>query len=138
MDYIFRWLGMEFIEGYREANSPRGDGRNEPKAPERNGAGTRTGLRRIVPTTPHHARRRAHRSPLTRAIDQRETTVSESSITATNASGGSERMTTQSSTLSIALDAAGDAPPCDVCGTITVRSGTCYKCLNCGNSMGCS
>jgi ribonucleoside-diphosphate reductase alpha chain len=31
-----------------------------------------------------------------------------------------------------------DAPPCDLCGTITVRSGTCYKCLNCGNSMGCS
>ena len=23
-------------------------------------------------------------------------------------------------------------------GSITVRSGTCYKCLNCGNSMGCS
>ena len=31
-----------------------------------------------------------------------------------------------------------DAPACDVCGAITVRSGTCYKCLNCGNSMGCS
>jgi ribonucleoside-diphosphate reductase alpha chain len=31
-----------------------------------------------------------------------------------------------------------DAPACDVCGSITVRSGTCYKCLNCGNSMGCS
>lgn len=32
----------------------------------------------------------------------------------------------------------GDAPPCEVCGHVTVRSGTCYKCLNCGNSMGCS
>jgi ribonucleoside-diphosphate reductase alpha chain len=32
----------------------------------------------------------------------------------------------------------GDAPVCDVCGHITVRNGTCYKCLNCGNSMGCS
>ena len=31
-----------------------------------------------------------------------------------------------------------DAPAGDVCGSITVRSGTCYKCLNCGNSMGCS
>ena len=31
-----------------------------------------------------------------------------------------------------------DAPPCDSCGSITVRSGTCYKCLNCGASMGCS
>jgi ribonucleoside-diphosphate reductase alpha chain len=32
----------------------------------------------------------------------------------------------------------GDAPPCDVCGHITIRNGTCYKCLNCGNSLGCS
>jgi ribonucleoside-diphosphate reductase alpha chain len=39
---------------------------------------------------------------------------------------------------SIAQESMADAPACDVCGTITVRSGTCYKCLNCGNSMGCS
>jgi ribonucleoside-diphosphate reductase alpha chain len=32
----------------------------------------------------------------------------------------------------------GDAPACDVCGSITVRNGTCYRCFNCGNSMGCS
>jgi ribonucleoside-diphosphate reductase alpha chain len=32
----------------------------------------------------------------------------------------------------------GDAPLCDVCGSITVRSGSCYRCENCGNSMGCS
>ena len=32
----------------------------------------------------------------------------------------------------------GDAPACDSCGHITIRNGTCYKCLNCGNSMGCS
>ncbi len=31
-----------------------------------------------------------------------------------------------------------DAPSCNTCGHITMRSGTCYKCLNCGNSMGCS
>ena len=31
-----------------------------------------------------------------------------------------------------------DAPACDICGAITVRNGTCYKCFNCGNSMGCS
>jgi ribonucleoside-diphosphate reductase alpha chain len=32
----------------------------------------------------------------------------------------------------------GDAPICDVCGHITIRNGACYKCLNCGNSLGCS
>lgn len=32
----------------------------------------------------------------------------------------------------------GDAPACSICGHITVRNGSCYKCLNCGNSEGCS
>ncbi len=31
-----------------------------------------------------------------------------------------------------------DAPACDVCGAITVRNGACYRCYNCGSSMGCS
>jgi ribonucleoside-diphosphate reductase alpha chain len=31
-----------------------------------------------------------------------------------------------------------DAPACDMCGSITVRNGACYRCYNCGNSMGCS
>ena len=31
-----------------------------------------------------------------------------------------------------------DAPACDECGSITVRNGSCYRCYNCGNSMGCS
>jgi len=32
----------------------------------------------------------------------------------------------------------GDAPFCSNCGHVTVRNGSCYRCLNCGNSMGCS
>ncbi len=35
-------------------------------------------------------------------------------------------------------DMMGDAPPCDNCGNITVRNGSCYRCLSCGSSMGCS
>ncbi len=31
-----------------------------------------------------------------------------------------------------------DAPACNVCGHIMMRSGTCYKCLNCGTQGGCS
>ena len=31
-----------------------------------------------------------------------------------------------------------DAPACGNCGHIMVRSGTCYKCLNCGTQGGCS
>ena len=37
-DYIFRWLGMEFIPGYREANAPqRIDHRSKPREPELEG-----------------------------------------------------------------------------------------------------
>ncbi|MBI3724567.1 hypothetical protein HY251_11525 [bacterium] len=32
----------------------------------------------------------------------------------------------------------GDAPACSECGHITIRNGTCYRCVNCGHSMGCS
>ncbi len=54
---------------------------------------------------------------------ERKITIANTSMSAFNASAGSMM---------------GDAPPCSVCGNITIRSGTCYKCINCGNSMGCS
>ena len=41
-------------------------------------------------------------------------------------------------TVDLSMGVQSDAPSCNVCGHTTVRSGTCYKCLNCGNSMGCS
>jgi ribonucleoside-diphosphate reductase alpha chain len=31
-----------------------------------------------------------------------------------------------------------DAPPCSTCGSIMVRSGSCYKCGNCGTTSGCA
>ena len=31
-----------------------------------------------------------------------------------------------------------DAPPCPDCGSITTRNGACYRCANCGTSIGCS
>ena len=31
-----------------------------------------------------------------------------------------------------------DAPPCSTCGSIMVRSGACYKCVNCGTTSGCA
>ncbi len=34
--------------------------------------------------------------------------------------------------------AQSDAPPCHECGSIMVRNGACYKCVNCGETSGCS
>jgi ribonucleoside-diphosphate reductase alpha chain len=31
-----------------------------------------------------------------------------------------------------------DAPPCTTCGSIMIRSGACYKCVNCGTTSGCA
>jgi ribonucleoside-diphosphate reductase alpha chain len=40
--------------------------------------------------------------------------------------------------IDLSMGAQSDAPACNTCGHTTLRSGTCYKCLNCGASMGCS
>jgi ribonucleoside-diphosphate reductase alpha chain len=34
--------------------------------------------------------------------------------------------------------AAGDAPSCSTCGMLMVPNGSCYKCVNCGSTSGCS
>ncbi|MBK7404983.1 MAG: adenosylcobalamin-dependent ribonucleoside-diphosphate reductase [Phycisphaerales bacterium] len=115
VDYIFRWMGMEFIPGYREANMPQRPGQAAPAPADR---AVREAPRFTAPATP------AVRRPV----------MASSGDTRAEPSG----QVSQAATLSMALDSVNDAPPCDVCGTITVRSGTCYKCLNCGNSMGCS
>ena len=67
-------------------------------------------------------------------VEATETTLRRSRTSSAEASG----KTGESAQLSSMLESMADAPACDVCGTITVRNGTCYKCLNCGNSMGCS
>ncbi len=130
VDYIFRWLGIQFIEGYREANAPQRASELKPKAQAEPKPASDARWKNQDEVAPRrHTADATTKSPITG--DVTHATGSETIVT-------HEKTTVASSTLSVALDAAGDAPPCDVCGTITVRSGTCYKCLNCGASMGCS
>ena len=140
VDYIFRWLGMEFIEGYRDANAPKRPESSE--TPSSANVVTRRITGGEVEAKP--APREEAKVERVTLRDERHTEahVSETAIE----TGKNTRVTvtethtqtSASATLSKALESSGDAPPCDVCGTITVRSGTCYKCLNCGNSLGCS
>jgi ribonucleoside-diphosphate reductase alpha chain len=37
-----------------------------------------------------------------------------------------------------AIQSQEDAPPCSTCGAIMIRSGSCYKCANCGTTSGCA
>jgi ribonucleoside-diphosphate reductase alpha chain len=128
VDYIFRWLGQQFIPGYREASAPK---RSRPDGGDRT-----TPADRAIETGDAGARAKSGESRILHAVHAESTTHA---VVGPGLEGKGTRIASvHTETLSIALDAAGDAPPCDVCGTITVRSGTCYKCLNCGNSMGCS
>ena len=38
----------------------------------------------------------------------------------------------------VVFQTQSDAPPCHECGSIMIRSGSCYKCLQCGSTSGCS
>jgi ribonucleoside-diphosphate reductase alpha chain len=58
--------------------------------------------------------------------------------TAVKARNGAKENASMDAVSVAARSMQSDAPSCNTCGHITVRSGTCYKCLNCGNSMGCS
>ncbi len=147
VDYIFRWLGMEFIPGYREANAPkRTRSTTQKKKTQAVGDAIQPGPELIGPPSngsnePASAdspngpegstisvRARAQQRLLGRSDTIQRTMIeSESSVAA--AVGALNRSHAAM---------MGDAPACDVCGSITVRNGTCYKCLNCGNSMGCS
>jgi ribonucleoside-diphosphate reductase alpha chain len=138
VDYIFRWMGMQFIEGYREQHAPKRESDVRSSAePTAGRAALRVedqGWSQSRMDT--HAEGRGALRVTTQEVD----VVQRTRIGGGGATGKVEEVATHThaSTLSVAMESTSDAPPCDVCGTITVRSGTCHKCLNCGNSMGCS
>jgi ribonucleoside-diphosphate reductase alpha chain len=111
-DYLFRWLGCAFLDGYREATSP-------------NAGQTELPLREVAEQEKKAVNRPVTDLPRTAELPSRPTHVAESMT-------GVQKL---SRTVQHFMQ---DAPTCDVCGAITVRNGACYKCLNCGNSMGCS
>jgi ribonucleoside-diphosphate reductase alpha chain len=143
VDYIFRWMGMQFIPGYREANAPKRPARaadaadSNPTGPDRiTTQGDRAWIASSETSTPTNAETEP-RAGVTHPV------ITAGTPSRTGDSGDGTRPSPETgptgSALSDALgDAMGDAPPCEVCGTITVRNGTCYRCLNCGHSMGCS
>ncbi len=128
-DYIFRWMGMEFIAGYREANAPK---RSTPE-PE------------PTPVMPV-LKVNGHRTATIADLEHAEAEMG----TSRHHSDPPESSESRLAAGELSVDAGlgeqdrqfahfqSDAPPCDNCGALTVRCGTCYRCFNCGNSMGCS
>ena len=148
VDYIFRWLGMEFIPGFREANSPaaqmeaaareaeEAEAEQPPVAVAKESSGDRrdsdSGQKATGTVT-------LESSPVRKTSSSKPTAngrTAEDELRLER-SGGAMRVGTIDRSAQFASFQA-DAPSCDRCGAITVRNGNCYLCHNCGNSMGCS
>ncbi|MGE7777828.1 vitamin B12-dependent ribonucleotide reductase [Chitinophaga sp. NPDC101104] len=118
IDYIFRVLGYEYLgrtDLVHILDAPGNTGEDEwDEAPAAPAAKPALSNVRIVGNKP-------------------EVTAPKSAKAQPVAAAGSEGGTQE-----YMRSMQSDAPACNTCGHITVRSGTCYKCLNCGNSMGCS
>lgn len=116
-DYIFRWLALNFIPGYREAVN------SKPTQPELDLPGlwelTKKAANRPVPELPITADQVDQNTVNNTALLQQGTKMSDS-------------LNDLTSRFQL------DAPLCPNCGHVTVRNGACYKCLNCGESLGCS
>jgi ribonucleoside-diphosphate reductase alpha chain len=52
--------------------------------------------------------------------------------------GGTSAVTLNLGATKVSFQTQADAPSCADCGSIMVRNGSCYKCLNCGSTSGCS
>ena len=113
IDYVFRWLGMQFIPGYREAHLPR--------SPQREFA---------MPGLAEEEARCINR-PVPELPVSTDTDIIVKSDTVRERSEADDLQEKLKSFMK-------DAPPCPKCGHIAVRNGACFKCLNCGESLGCS
>jgi len=118
VDYIFRWLATKFLSA--EAQYRAGVNIEQPaESPEgvrpqvsgvRRGPGVRSEVSVTMSPTDHSADRRG---------------------------GPSGPPETKPSSFA-AIRNQEDAPPCSTCGSIMIRSGSCYKCTNCGTTSGCA
>jgi len=127
VDYIFRYLGIHFLAGYREASVPTSVDAKKPN--DANGTSKKLGGNGPTIESPNTAARFTG-TMLDLAALERSGVSRDLGFDTEGGSGGgrSDQFARFQS----------DAPSCDNCGSITVRNGNCYLCHNCGNSMGCS
>lgn len=155
VDYIFRWLGIQFLPGFREANTPKRVETNVFQDGEDAGESHRSAEVALMKATPatsapsnahvngnghssnghasngHSANGHSNGKPPV-AIAQRMI----SSFKVLQPTGLSSEATISRNQQFAKFQS--DAPTCSNCGAITVRNGNCYLCHNCGTSHGCS
>ena len=112
VDYIFRWMAYRFLPNYRTEHSMALEQQTL------NIPGLQDVLKKVV-----------NRTVPDLPLKEDETEKQTASVSPYH----------NPQTLSEAVaHFQKDAPLCPSCGHITVRNGACYKCLNCGESLGCS
>ena len=121
MDYIFRWLQLRFLTGQQQALfeglRPKYVNAPPPGTPGENGHGQKT-FGDFVESAPG-------------VTDNRQ-------LATDNLVGGSATGHHHAADALKELIDMGDAPSCSVCGAIMTRNGSCYRCMSCGSTSGCS
>ncbi len=150
VDYIFRWMGITFLPGYKEAmlgktvdepSSAKGDLEDldaEPKL-----AATKAGEQKPGPGAAKAEPAKSAPAAAAKPATKNGTTAKSTNVNVDLLErAGVMRVDLNGGQYSGREDQFAsfqtDAPSCDNCGAITVRNGNCYLCHNCGNSMGCS
>jgi ribonucleoside-diphosphate reductase alpha chain len=121
VDYIFRWLATKFLSP--EAQFRAGVNlREEPLEVGSEGRGSSSITASGFPGSPKLG---------TSEGGSRVEKVADSEP---KAGGGPSARRVEFA----AIQSQEDAPPCSTCGAIMIRSGSCYKCANCGTTSGCA
>ena len=155
VDYVFRTLGVEYLERDELAQVPPDRSGDLPEPPR--GLAVDAGLQLDLAeaameddidaqvaaaafTDAGSTNGSVPTAPLTRATAPvaRTTAHVEHATNPAPASAHTAQEVQTAAIQAVLADKMGDAPLCDTCGHITVRNGSCYRCLNCGDSKGCS
>src|SRR2546426_2596691 len=117
-DYVFRWMAVQFIPGYRELHSPNS---NQPEL----------GMPGLLEELKKKVNRPVPDLPLSEDTDVIALKPGKDSGNGARNGSGSvhgRAITTLSDAIAHFQQ---DAPTCPNCGHVAVRNGACYKCLNC-------
>jgi ribonucleoside-diphosphate reductase alpha chain len=115
IDYVFRWLALNFIPGYRAAQT---DSVIQPEL--------------TMPGLEDEMKKRINRPVSDLPLSDDTETITLQPMKAVANGNGHGKATSTGFVNQL------DAPTCPSCGHVAVRNGACYKCLNCGESLGCS
>ncbi len=135
VDYVFRALGVEYLHRDELAQVPpvRDGELPEPKKGVAVEAGVQLDLTDAAMEQDMEAQRQAAEFVDAPTRNGQAAVVREHAV-AVSRTGDTGMMAAQAAL----VDLMGDAPPCQTCGHMTIRNGSCYKCLNCGDTTGCS